>query len=116
MNAKYHVWNSKVSNPEGLKLLELFFNSNFKISAPQCCTHYTFDGSDDVLDTEVHQNVHVPEVTVTDILDSDHLPVMFSNLNPVRTREALYPVEKLKDWERFQSLASELSKNPYSFF
>jgi hypothetical protein len=33
---------------------------------------------------------------------------MFSILDPVRTREALDPVEKLTDWELFQSLASEL--------
>jgi hypothetical protein len=29
-------------------------------------------------------------------------------LDPVRTREASDPVEKLRDWEMFQSLASEL--------
>jgi hypothetical protein len=33
----------------------------------------------------------------------------FSILHPVRTREALVPVEKLTDWELFQSLASELA-------
>jgi hypothetical protein len=70
--------------------------------------HYTPDGRDDVLDTVVHQNVRLSEVTVTDILDSDHLPIIFSILEPVRMREALDPVEKLTDWEQFQSLASEL--------
>jgi hypothetical protein len=33
---------------------------------------------------------------------------MFSILDPVRTKEALDSVEKLTDWELFQSLASEL--------
>jgi hypothetical protein len=33
---------------------------------------------------------------------------MFIILDPVRKREALYPVEKLTDWKLFQSLASEL--------
>jgi hypothetical protein len=33
---------------------------------------------------------------------------MFSIPDPVRTREALDPVEKLTDWELFQSLVSEL--------
>jgi hypothetical protein len=33
---------------------------------------------------------------------------MFSILNPVRTREALNPAEKLTDWELFQRLSSEL--------
>jgi hypothetical protein len=48
------------------------------------------------------------EVIATDILDSDHLPITFSILDPVGTREALHPVEKLRDWELFQCLASEL--------
>jgi hypothetical protein len=33
---------------------------------------------------------------------------MFNILDPVRSREASEPVEKLADWELFQSLASEL--------
>jgi hypothetical protein len=33
---------------------------------------------------------------------------MFSILDPVRKRETLDPVEKLMNWEQFQSLASEL--------
>jgi hypothetical protein len=34
LNAKHPVWNSAVSNPSGLKLLELFVSCIFKISAP----------------------------------------------------------------------------------
>jgi hypothetical protein len=34
-------------------------------------------------------------VNVTDIMDSDHLPIMFSILDLVRMREALDSVEKL---------------------
>jgi hypothetical protein len=41
----------------------------------------------------------VSEVTATDILNSDHLPIMFSILDPVKMREALDPVEKLTGWE-----------------
>jgi hypothetical protein len=40
LNAKHPVWNSKVSNPSGLKLLDLFVNSNFEISAPQHPTSF----------------------------------------------------------------------------
>jgi hypothetical protein len=69
---------------------------------------YTPDGRGDVLDTVVYQNVRLSEVTVTDIPDSDHLPTMFSILNPARTREASDPIEKLREWQVFQSLASEL--------
>jgi hypothetical protein len=38
----------------------------------------------------------------------DHLPITFSILDPVITRGTLDPVEKLTDWELFQSLTSEL--------
>jgi hypothetical protein len=34
LNAKHPVWNSKVSNPSGLKLLELFVSFKFEISFP----------------------------------------------------------------------------------
>jgi hypothetical protein len=44
LDAKHPVWNSEVSNPSYLKLLELFVISNFDISASQCSTHYTPDG------------------------------------------------------------------------
>jgi hypothetical protein len=64
-------------------------------------TPYTPDDRGNVLDIVVHQNVRLTEVTVTDILDSDNLPIMFSILNPARTREALDPVEKLREWQVF---------------
>jgi hypothetical protein len=108
LNAEHPILNSKVSNPSGLKLLELFVICNFDISAPQCSTHYTPDGRGDVLDIVVHQNVRLSEATVTDTLGSDHLPIMFNILDHVRTSEAVDPVEMLTDWELFQSLASEL--------
>jgi hypothetical protein len=85
------VWNNRASNSSALKLLELFDSSNFDISAPHCSTHYTPDGKNDVLDIRTFES----KVTVTDILDSDYLPIMISILEPVRKREALDPVEKL---------------------
>jgi hypothetical protein len=57
MNAKHPVLNNKVPNPSGLKLIGLFVSFNFEITSPQCSTHYTPDGSGDVLDIVVHQNV-----------------------------------------------------------
>jgi hypothetical protein len=107
LNTKHPVGNSKISNSSGLKPLELFFISYFKISAPHCCTHYTPDGRGDVLNMVVDQNVRLSEDIVTDILDSEYLSIMFSILDPVRMREVLKPAEKLTDWELFQSLASE---------
>jgi endonuclease/exonuclease/phosphatase (EEP) superfamily protein YafD len=96
LNAKNPVWNNRASKPSGLKLLDLFIYSNFDISAPQCPTHFVPDGRGDVLDIAVHQDVRLSEVIVLDILDSDHLPIMFSILDHVKAREVSDPVEKFR--------------------
>jgi hypothetical protein len=103
LKAKYPVWDSKTSNNLDFKLLELFVCSNFEISAPQCSTHYTPDGRGDVFDiiVLVLQNIQLSEAIGSPTN-------MFSIPYPVRTREALDPVETLTDWELFQSLVSEL--------
>ncbi|PNF22596.1 hypothetical protein B7P43_G12673 [Cryptotermes secundus] len=64
LNAKNPFWNSRVSNPLGLKLVDLF--------------------------------------------DRNHLPIVFHILDHVKIRNLSEPIEKFTDWERFQSLASEL--------
>jgi hypothetical protein len=50
----------------------------------------------------------VSDVIVSDILDSDHLPVIFHILDHVKIRSLSEPIEKFTDWDWFQSLASEL--------
>jgi hypothetical protein len=55
-----------------------------------------------------HKNVRLPEVIVSNTLVLDHLPIVFHLLAYIRTSIFLYPVEKITDWARFQSLASEL--------
>jgi hypothetical protein len=86
LNAKHPFWNSAVSNLSGEKLMVLFDFSEFEISAPQCPTHYSPAGNGDVLDTVIHQNIRVSDVTATDILDSDHLPIIFHILDHVKIR------------------------------
>jgi hypothetical protein len=108
LNAKHPFWNSAVSNTSGEKLLELFDVNEFEISAPQSPTHYSHAGNGDVLDIVVHQNIRLSDVSVSDILDSDHLPIIFHILELVKSRKLSEPVEKFTDWERFQSVASEL--------
>jgi hypothetical protein len=88
--------------------LKLFDVNEFEISAPQYPTHYSPAGNGDMLDTVVHQNIRVSDVTVSDILDSDHLPIVFHILDHDKTRNPSEPVEKFTDWEWFQSLASDL--------
>jgi hypothetical protein len=41
-------------------------------------------------------------------LDSDHLPIVFHILDHVKIRNLSEPIEKFTDWDRFQSLASDL--------
>jgi hypothetical protein len=100
--------NSAVSNPSGEKLLELFDINEFEISAPQCPTRYCHLGNGDMQDIVVHQNIRLSDIIVSDILDSDHLPIIFHILDHVKIRNISEPVEKFTNWERFQSLASEL--------
>jgi hypothetical protein len=80
----------------------------FEISAPQCPTHYSPAANGDALDIVVHKNVWLSEVIVPDILDSDHVPVIFHSLDHVSTMNILDPVDKFTDWEQFQSLAPQL--------
>jgi hypothetical protein len=61
-----------------------------------------------VLDIVVRQNIRVSDVIVSDILDSDHLPIVLHILDHVKIRNLSEPIENFTDWERFQSLASEL--------
>jgi hypothetical protein len=65
-------------------------------------------GNGDVLDTVVHRNVRFSDVTVCDILDSDHLPILFHILDHVSSRDILAPVGSHTDWERFRGLVSDL--------
>jgi hypothetical protein len=86
LNAKHPVWNSKVSNPSDLKLLDLFVYCNFEISAPKYPTHFVPNGRGDVLDIVVHKDIRLSEVRVLDFMDSDHLPIMFCILDRIKAR------------------------------
>jgi hypothetical protein len=94
LNAKHPFWNSAVSNSSGRELLRLLYASQFEISAPHCSTHYSPVGNGDVLDIVVHQNIIVSDVTVSDILDSDYLPIVFHILDHVKIRNLSVPIEK----------------------
>jgi hypothetical protein len=78
LNAKHPFWNSTGPTPSGEKLLHLFDVNEIKISALQCSTHSPAV-SGDVLDNVFHQNIRLPGVTVSDILESDHLPIVFTH-------------------------------------
>jgi hypothetical protein len=48
-------------------------------------------------------------VITSNFLDSDHLPIIFHILDHVKIRNLSEPIKKFTDWERFQSLASDLT-------
>jgi hypothetical protein len=50
----------------------------------------------------------VSDVIFSDILNSDHLQIIFHILDHVKIRNHPEPIEKFTDWDQFQSLASEL--------
>jgi hypothetical protein len=108
LNAKRPSWNTAVSNPSGQKLFQLFDRSDFEISAPQYSTHYSPMENGDVLDIVVHKNIRLSDVIISDILDSDHLPIMLHILVHVRTKQVSKPLEKFTDLVHFQNLASNL--------
>jgi hypothetical protein len=93
LNAKYSVWSSQISNRSGTRLLNLQDKSDFQISAPRHPTHYTPSGKGDVLDIVLHRNVRISEVNVLEILDADHLPILFHMLDHVSTRDISAPRE-----------------------
>jgi hypothetical protein len=65
--------------------------------------------NDILVHTVVEKNICPSNVTVTDILGSYHLPIMFIITDSVRTREAPDKAGKLTDWELLQTS----SLNPY---
>jgi hypothetical protein len=83
LNAKHPFWNSTVSNPSGEKPVDLLHFNEFEVSAAQCPTHFSPAGIGDVLDIVVNRNIRVSDVIVSDILDSDYLPIVFHILDPI---------------------------------
>jgi hypothetical protein len=97
-----------VSNASGQKLLQFLDVDNFEMSAPQCPTHYSPVGNGDVLEIIVNKNTRFSNVIVSEILDSDHLPIIFYIMDHIRTTKLLEPLNKFIDWDYFQSLATDV--------
>jgi hypothetical protein len=97
LNAKHPFWNNEISNTSCEKHLQLFDvnYSYFEISASQSPTHYSPAGNGDVLDIVVHQNIRLTHVTVSDILDSDYLPIVFHIVDHVTTKKTLGTTRKM---------------------
>jgi hypothetical protein len=65
-------------------------------------------GNGDVLDIVVHKNIRLSNVIVSDILDSDHLPIIFHIWITLELKTSQRHDKFTTDCERFQSLASHL--------
>jgi hypothetical protein len=96
LNAKYTFRNSVVSKRSGAKLLN-FIEMGLKFQH-QCPTHYYPMGNGDVLHRVVHKEVQLPQVIFCDILDYDHLPIVFHLLDLIKTRNTSVPIDKFRDW------------------
>jgi hypothetical protein len=95
--------NSTVSSPSDQRLLQLFDANDFEISAPQCPNLYPPVRNEDVLDIMMHKNIRLSNVIVSDILDSDHLPIVFHILDHVRTKHIIEPLENLQIESSFKA-------------
>jgi hypothetical protein len=77
--------------------MDLFYLGEFEISAPQCPTHYSTAGNGDVLDIVVLQNIRLSDFVVSNILDSDHLPIVFHIVDHVIFMNLSEHIEKFTD-------------------
>jgi hypothetical protein len=102
LNAKHQFWNSAVSNPSGEKLL--FDVNEFEISVAQCCIHYSPVGSGGILAIVVHQNIRLSGVVVSDILDSDHLPIVFLVPDHIKMKNLLDQLKNSQIGNGFKAL------------
>jgi hypothetical protein len=103
LNAKHPFRDSAVSNPSGEKLMALFDLSESEISIPQCPKHYSPVGNGDVLDIVVHKNIRLSDVTVSDILHSDHIPIIFHILDHIKIRNHSEPIKNSQIWMSFKT-------------
>jgi hypothetical protein len=108
LKVKNPAWSSHTSNPSGEEILTLLINTDVQISASSSSTHYTPRENGDILDTVIHYNVRLSGVTVSDVLDSDHLPIFLNILDQVCARDNSARVERHTDWDLFRSLTSDL--------
>jgi endonuclease/exonuclease/phosphatase (EEP) superfamily protein YafD len=99
LNGKHPARNSQIANIT--RLLNLQDISDFQISAPRHPTHYTPAGNGDMLDVVLHRNVCISDINVLEILDSDHLLILFHMLDHISTRDNSARIEIHTDWEQF---------------
>jgi hypothetical protein len=84
LHAKHPFSNSVLSKFSGAKLLNLLHANDFDILVQKYSSHYSHAGNGDVLNIIVHKNSRLSGRVSSEILDSDHLPIIFHLLHHIR--------------------------------
>lgn len=88
-NCKNTLWGCRKSNPNGEKLQPMTSKFAFQVTAPEEVTYipYQHNRQPDILDIILQKNYNMPIFqTVLMDLDSDHLPVIISANNVIKTK------------------------------
>ena len=104
LNSKHRFWNSRKQNRNGLRLYDSLHHIDFAIIAPTSPTHYPKNGgTPDVLDVVLYKNVRIMTDVLTDnVLNSDHLPIIFEIDSQLFTSNTTDFTEKLYNWDIYK--------------
>lgn len=113
-NAKHAAWNSRMTNPNGRRLLRIIERHEAVVLGPHQPTIHPFRGQPDVLDIAIAKLLpyHL-DVEVRNVLSSDHVPVIYYlDVDPawVPPRGV---TSKKTNWDTYRAqLATELPRIP----
>jgi len=105
LNSKHRLWNSRLTNTRGRRLLEHADRNNYSISAPDSPTHYPsrLNALPDVLDIFLHHtSLNVSDVVTLDELNSDHNPVLLTVDSALPAQILNRPSDKEVRWDAYR--------------
>ena len=106
-NAKHRQWNSNVTNPSGISLLDHVTSCpQMRVHAPHEPTRIPPNMPDkpDILDIAISNNWHYPsDINVLHELTSDHLPIPFSTEFHIQLSQP-YPTKVNYNWSKFRQI------------
>lgn len=114
LNAKHHLWGSRVINPIGRRLHEIAEYMGVDIAGPESPTHIPTNPrhSPDVLDIIAFKNLSCPiDIEVLYDLDEQHLPIIITLA--IGADMVLQRPPKFKtNWEEFRAALSNMTVGP----
>lgn len=106
LNSKHVAWGCRVTNPNGRRLLDFVNGSGAVVTAPDEPTFYPSQQhyQPDILDICILNNFHFPVIhTQLTELNSDHLPILLTFTDNIRTQPPLPKLIQGKiDWDCFR--------------